>query len=140
MGFPAQETVWICVTNGRKTMNLCCRSNTILVLVLGLLKNLFQVSNPPGAVSSLALYKVETSASPCLLTGNGHVSSSESRVASRYTCNLHQHKFFAEQGTQTVKTSNRFKKKETIYKSVEDISYNFGFTVTVSIFSSQSQV
>ena len=49
MGFLAQETVWICVTNGRKTMNLCCRSNTILVLVLGLsTKESVPGQQPPG--------------------------------------------------------------------------------------------
>ena len=80
------------------------------------IKNLSQVSNPPGAVSSLALYRVDTSASPCLLTGNGHVSTSESRVASRYTCNQHQHKYFAEQGTQTVKTFNRSHQTRQIVK------------------------
>ena len=61
------------------------------------------------AVSSLAVYRVDASASSCLLTGNGHVSS-ETRVPGRYTCNQHNNvKYFSEQGTQTVKTFTRSK-------------------------------
>ena len=68
-------------------------------------ESLLQCNNP-GTVASLQLYRVDTSASPALLTGNGHVSRGSN---SRYTCSQHgPAKCFAEQGTQTLKTFQRY--------------------------------
>ena len=84
-------------------------------------ESLLQCNNT-GTVSSLQLYRLDTSTNTCLLTGNGHVAGTRAPPV-RYACTQHGPvKCYADQGTQTVKT---FRGKNTKRSLLSAASHQF---------------